>query len=75
MINKDDIVRAIAKKSGFTMKQTKIFLDTFQDVIVEFLLAGEKIKWIGMFIAEVKEYKGRIVRNPKSGEMVEIPTR
>lgn len=40
----------------------------------EYLLAGDTVKIMNLFKAEVKEYKGRIGGNPRTGDSMDIPS-
>lgn len=74
IINKEKIVTALSKKMGCTKQDADKFLNAFIDVMRECLLAGDTVKIMNLFKAEVKEYKGRIARNPKTGDSIEIPS-
>lgn len=49
-------------------------MNAFTDVMREYLLAGDTVKIMNLFKAEVKEYKGRIGRNPRTGDSMDIPS-
>lgn len=74
IINKEKFATAISKKMGCKKYEAEKFLNAFADVMRECLLAGDTVKIINLFKADVKEYKGRIGRNPKTGESVDIPS-
>lgn len=74
IINKEKFATAISKKMGCTKQDAKEFLNAFIDVMREYLLAGDTVKIINLFKAEVKEYKGWIGRNPRTGESMDIPS-
>ena len=74
IINKEKLATALSKKMGCTKQDATGFLNAFMDVMREYLLAGDTVKIMNLFKAEVKEYKGRIARNPRTGESVDIPS-
>lgn len=68
-----ELVRIIAKKSGFTITGTKKMLDSFREVLVSLVESGERValKDIGTFEAICKSpWKGY---NFHSGETLDIP--
>ena len=74
IINKEKLSTALSKKMDCKKYEAEEFLNAFIDVMRECLLAGDTVKIVNLFRAEVKEYKGRIGRNPKTGESVDIPS-
>lgn len=74
IINKEKLATALSKKMGCKKYEAEEFLNAFADVMREYLLAGDTIKIINLLKAEVKEYKGRIGRNPKTGDLMDIPS-
>lgn len=74
IINKEKLSTALSKKMGCTKQDADKFLNAFINVMRECLLAGDTVKIINLFKAEVKEYKGRIGRNPSTGESMDIPS-
>lgn len=74
IIDKPKLVTALSKKMGCKKYEAEEFLNAFIDVMRECLLAGDTVKIMNLFKAEVKEYKGRIGRNPRTGDLIEIPS-
>ena len=74
IINKEKFATAISKKMGCKKYEAEEFLNAFTDVMREYLLAGDTVKIMNLFKAEVKEYKGRIGRNPRTGDLMDIPS-
>lgn len=75
MINKEKIISDLAERTGFTKKASRKFIETFTELIREYMLADEKVKIMGLFTAEVQDYKRTVGRNPKTGERVDIAPR
>ena len=74
IINKEKFATALSKKMGCKKYEAEEFLNAFTDVMREYLLAGDTVKIMNLFKAEVKEYKGRIGRNPRTGDLIDIPS-
>lgn len=74
IINKEKLATALSKKMGCKKYEAEEFLNAFTDVMREYLLAGDTVKIMNLFKAEVKEYKGRIGRNPRTGDLMDIPS-
>ena len=74
IIDKPKLVTALSKKMGCTKQDADKFLNAFIAVMREYLLAGDTVKIMNLFKAEVKEYKGRIGRNPRTGDLMDIPS-
>lgn len=79
MKSKDWIIRAISSKTGFSMKDTRDFLNAFVDVVRERIIKNEPFLIKGLFkmyITSVKSHSGwnirekRVVRYPESYRIV-----
>ena len=71
-MNKTELVAAIASKTELSKKDAEKALKAFTDVIEE-LKKGEKIQLVGFGTFEVSERAAREGRNPRSGEVMNIP--
>ena len=72
-MNKTELVAAIASKTELSKKDAEKALKAFTDVIAEELKKGEKIQLVGFGTFEVSERAAREGRNPRSGEVMNIP--
>lgn len=72
-MNKQELVKAIAKKGGMTQIIAEKVLEAFQEVVMEALGNGEEVKISGFGSFEVIDVQSRTARNPKTGETVEVP--
>lgn len=73
-ITKRDICIRIAKKLGQNhINGIKPIIDTFLDEILAALSEGQRIEIRGFGAFIVKNRKARIGRNPRTGEIVDIP--
>jgi len=71
-VTKKDIVEEIAMRTGLTQVDTKIVVECFLDAIAKSLIEGNNIEIRGFGRFKVKEKKGRMARNPRTGEPVEV---
>lgn len=73
MVNKTELVKALAEKAGVTQKDAVKVLDATLDVIQAALAGGDKIQIIGFGTFEVRDRKARKVISPATGEEIEVP--
>ena len=74
-MNKLELVKNMAEKSGLTIKQSEIALDSFVETIKESLKNGEQVKLAGFGNFKIKERAAREGRNPSTGEPISIPAK
>lgn len=73
-MNKQDVVRAIAKESGLTKKDAERFLDAYTKVQHDCFLRGDKLKIVGHGTYFVRTRKPKRGVNPKNPECkINIP--
>lgn len=71
-MNKTDLVKAVAAKTGYTQKDTRVVVDALVECIVDGMKNGEvSIAGFGKFAA--KEVPERTGRNPQTGAELVIP--
>ena len=78
MISKVAVVNEVAKTlapMGFTRKDVKLVLETFQGHVTTNLLADKRVRVLDFGVIETVQRKARIGRNPQTGSPVEIPSR
>lgn len=75
MVNKEKLISDLTERTGLKKYQSKAFVEAFTELMREYMLNGEKVKIIGLFTAEVQDYKRTVGRNPKTGEKIEIAPR
>lgn len=73
VVNKTELVKALAEKAGVTQKDAVKVLDATLDVIQAALAGGDKIQIIGFGTFEVRDRKARKVISPATGEEIEVP--
>ena len=74
-MNKNELISAVAEKSGLSKKDAAAALDSVIAAISESLAQGEKIQLVGFGTFEVKERAARTGRKPSTGETIEIPAK
>lgn len=75
-LNKDAIIKMVAKNTDFTIKSVTEVVDNLFDTITNTLIEGNKIHIVGFGTFEVREREGRMGVNPQTGEKMEIaPTK
>ncbi len=72
-MNKKEFIDALASKAGKSKAESAAFVDAFVETVVETLKKGESVKLIGFGNFEVRERKARKSRNPKTGEVINVP--
>lgn len=72
-MNKAELIAAVAEKAELSKKDAEKAVKALTDVISEELVKGEKIQLVGFGTFEISERAAREGRNPKSGEVMNIP--
>lgn len=69
------LIAILAENSGFSKKQVETFLKELGDAAQAALKVGEDVPLPGIGKLSSVQRKGREGRNPRTGEMVQIPAR
>lgn len=72
-MTKKDIILKISEDTGFKQIAVKDVVQRTFDLISESLRTGDKVELRNFGIFKVKTRKGRIGRNPRTGDSVTIP--
>ena len=72
LLNKTELVAAMAEQTNLSKKDAEAALKAFIDVVSEELKKGEKVQLVGFGTFEVSERAAREGRNPQTGETMEI---
>lgn len=72
-MNKAELIRAVAERSGITKKDAEQAVNDTLSVISDALVAGERVQLVGFGSFEVRERGPRQSRNPRTQEPMEIP--
>jgi DNA-binding protein HU-beta len=71
-VTKADIVDVIASATGLTKVETEAVVDGFIQTVINTMKEGKNIEIRGFGSFKVKKRKGRIARNPRTGEQVRV---
>ncbi len=74
-MHKLELIRRLARRSGFSQAETARFLNAFLDTVVEALESGERVVLTGFGAFEVREREAREGINPRTGAPLKIPPR
>ena len=74
-MNKADLVNSISEQTGLTKTKTNQVVDVITSVIAETLSKGEKVTLVGFGTFTTTDRNARKGRNPKTGEVIEIPAK
>jgi DNA-binding protein HU-beta len=72
-MKKADIISRMAEGAGITKDQADKALDGLLEAIQDGLKDGGKVVFVGFGTFSVAERKARTGRNPKTGEVIQIP--
>lgn len=68
----EELNKILAAKEGISQKKAKMIIDTLFRSMAESLTRTERVDIRGFGTFKVKEYRGYIGRNPKTGEAVQV---
>jgi integration host factor subunit beta len=72
-MNKAELTLELAEKTNLTQKVAKVIVDTIFDGMRDSLIRGERIEIRGFGSFVIRDYGGYKGRNPKTGEIVDVP--
>jgi integration host factor subunit beta len=71
-MNKSQLIEALAKAQGLTIKNAEFVVTNFFDSIEAALVKGERVEIRGFGSFKVKNYQGYQGRNPKTGSVIKV---
>src|SRR4029434_1515865 len=74
-LTKADLIEEVLKVTELPRKESEIIVETIFDSIIEAIQKGEKIEIRGFGSFRTRQRRGRVGRNPKTGEKVEVPSK
>ena len=74
-MKKNELVKSISEKSGFSKKDSELALETIIDSIVEAVSIGESVKIVGFGTFSSKEFAARVGSDPRNKEKINIPAK
>jgi len=72
-VSKSDIAQVVAQKAGLPKSRADDVVSMVFDSIQDSLQKGERVSIVSFGTFEVRTNKGRMGRNPKTGETIYIP--
>lgn len=72
-LSKTEIIAKLAEKNGLSKKQVKQLLEDLANLAYEEAKNSFTIPGLGKLV--LVERKARLARNPRTGEMVEVPAK
>lgn len=72
-VTKKEIVEEISRRTGMTQAETKAIFESLLEAIASSLRDGRNIELRGFGRFKVRPRKPRLARNPRTGEVVEVP--
>ena len=74
-ITKKDLVKRISYSTGERQRIIKRIIDELLEHITDALIRGERVELRRFGVFKINWRETKIVRNPKTGERVKIPSR
>jgi DNA-binding protein HU-beta len=74
-MNKEELVIALSAKTGLTHKAAEEALEAVIETVMDIVRDGDRVAITGFGAFELIERAGRKGRNPKTGEVIEIPAK
>ena len=74
-MTKADLIDEVSRLAELTRKDSEVIVETIFDSIVRSLRVGDKIEIRGFGSFRTRQRRGRVGRNPKTGEKVEVPAK
>ena len=71
-MNKKQLAGKVGNKMGITKAKAELIIDATLNAISEALINGEKVRLVGFGNFLVRKRKGRIGRNPQTGDKITI---
>ena len=72
-VTKKDIVMRVSNETNLTQQDVKKIVQKTLDMILESLERGDTVELRNFGVFKVKVRRGRIGRNPRTGEEVAVP--
>ena len=74
-LTKADLIEEVLNVTELPRKESETIVETIFDSIIAALQKGEKIEIRGFGSFRTRERRGRVGRNPKTGEKVDVPAK
>jgi integration host factor subunit beta len=74
-LTKADLIEEVLRITELPRKESETIVETIFESIIEALQKGDKIEIRGFGSFRTRQRRGRVGRNPKTGEKVEVPAK
>jgi integration host factor subunit beta len=74
-MTKADLVEEVIKVTQLPRKEAEVTVETIFESVISALQSGDKIEIRGFGSFRTRSRRGRMGRNPKTGEKVEVPAK
>jgi DNA-binding protein HU-beta len=74
-MNKEELVKEIAKRAKVSQKQASEILTITLDTIEKTVAKGKKVTLVGFGTFEARKRAARLGRNPQTGKEIKIPAK
>src|SRR3974390_3339650 len=74
-LTKADLIEEVLKVAELPRKESETIVETIFESIIEALQKGDKIEIRGFGSFRTRQGRGRMGKNPKTGEKVEVPAK
>src|SRR5689334_14623447 len=74
-LTKADLIEEVLRVTELPRKESESIVETIFDSIIEAIQKGDKIEIRGFGSFRTRQRRGRVGRNPKTGEKVEVPAK
>ncbi len=74
-LTKADLIEEVLRITELPRKESETIVETIFESIIESLQKGDKIEIRGFGSFRTRSRRGRVGRNPKTGEKVEVPAK
>jgi DNA-binding protein HU-beta len=71
-MNKNDLAKAVAEKTGLSNKQALSAVDAMFDIIIQGVAANHNVRLTGFGTFHQVKLEARMGRNPRTGEPLKI---
>lgn len=74
-VTKADLIEEVLRITELPRKESEAVVETIFESIIESIQKGDKIEIRGFGSFRTRQRRGRVGRNPKTGEKVEVPAK
>ena len=74
-VSKKEVCKWVCERTGYNADQVGAIVQTFMDQIIERLRRGDRLEFREFGVFALKRRKERNARNPKTGDVVQVPAR